>query len=176
MVQGRNRDIFLGFSWFFPDMKSLFPIFSRHDFSLFLVEISILVDHEKVYSFPESEKQKRKGPQFFFSVIFHCIFLIFHLSFWFLKIFLNFYPSFFHFSLCSSTFPIFLPFFLASFFLISHQIFPSGKSRRGVFCPPPSEMVVIYIIFLQFVDFVNLIDMFTIHILGNCYKKWNNYI
>ena len=118
-------------------VKSLFPIFSRRDFTLFPVEISILVDPLNVFcllSFHESEKQKKKKSPQLFSVLFTRKFEIFLLSFF---IFSSF-PSF--------PFPLFLiflyifhffTFFLASFFLIFHQKFPGGKSLRGTM--PPTE-------------------------------------
>ena len=42
---------------FFWGAKSVFPIFSRHDFSFFLVKISILIDPKKFQCLSKSEKQ-----------------------------------------------------------------------------------------------------------------------
>ena len=69
--QGRNREIFQG-----GGAKSLFPIFSRRDFSFFPLEISILVDPESFSGFLKAKsKKKKKSPQFFL-VLFPLTFLI----------------------------------------------------------------------------------------------------
>ena len=110
--------------------KSLFRIFSRCDFSLFPLEISILVDPQK-------------GPQHFFSpfspfisdfplfpsFLFSFFLICFHPCPFFLIIFYIFH---------------FFTFFLASFFPISRQIFPGRKSLGGTLlrpCPCPSPPV-----------------------------------
>ena len=113
-----------GIFFFLGGAKSPFLTFSRHDFSLFLIEIFILVDPEKFQWFRKSEKQKKKkkrGPQLLsvLSVLSALTFLIFLLSFIIFSNFPHFPPSFFHFFSLS----------LASFFPISsHKKFPIGKS------------------------------------------------
>ena len=113
--------------------KSFFLIFSRRDFRVFPVEISILVDPLKVSLVSWKWKVEKKVLSFF-SVLFTLkFFCFFSFSFSFFQFFfLHFPPSLFHFFSFSSTFSILLPFFfLASFFPICHQKFPGGKSLGG---------------------------------------------
>ena len=114
-IQGRNKEIFLGAKPLFPIFSRCevtFPDFSRRDFSLFPVEISILVDPKKSFTgflkLKVKSKKKNKSSSAF-SVIFHLTFFIFLLPFYFLKIFSNFHLSFFHFSLNISHFFTFFP-------------------------------------------------------------------
>ena len=123
-MQWRNREIFRGggqsqFFRFFPGVKSLFPIFSRRNFSFSRRKFPFWQTRKSFAGSKsvkvKTKKQNKKSRQLF-SLIF--TFLIFPLLFNFFKLFTNFHPSFFQFSSFSSTFPIFLP-SIASFFPIS---------------------------------------------------------
>ena len=125
-VSGVTGKYFWGqshFSRFFPGVKSLFPIFSRRDFSLFPLKISILVDPKKVSLVlrvkSKKTKQKQKQKSSAFSVIFH----------------LTFFFSFFHSSSFSSTFPIFTFFYLPHYSRLVAKNFP--LESLGAPCPPP---------------------------------------
>ena len=131
----REQEIFSG------GAKPLFSIFSRCEFSLFQVEISILVDPEKVSVLPEkwkATKKKRKRKRKKVISFFHSIFP--YIS--------HFPPSIFHSSLFSS-FPLHFSSFSSTFssffftlFSLPHfsrlvtRNFPV-ESLGGTLPPPP---------------------------------------
>ena len=101
--------------------KSLFPIYSRSEFRVFPVEISIFVhvDPFKVSVVSWKWKARKKSIQLF-SVLFTLNILIFLLFFFIFQFFPHFPPSFSFFPHFPLQFPFFI-FFLASFSPICHQ-------------------------------------------------------
>ena len=126
-IQGRNGNFSGGGG---SHLSRFFPVvilaFSWQEFPFWQTP-------EKFQWFPKSEKKKKKKKKK------HCSFSFFFLLSLF-KFFLIFLLSLSIFPLFSSTFTIFLPFFIASFFPITCQKFPGGKSL-GALCPLPLRLL-----------------------------------
>ena len=117
-MQGRNRNFFLRgqshFSWFFPGVNSFFPVENFH----FGTPKTNFHRFEKWKEEKKKKKKKKSSP--------HCgTFSSFHFQF-----------STFPFTIFS-IFPPFCTFFLAAFFPIGQQKFPSQKSLGGTLPPSP---------------------------------------
>ena len=136
-LTGKNINLFTHLVY--QGAKSLFPIFPGVILAFSQQKFPFWYTPKKFQWFPKSEKQKKQTKKKKKVLSFFQSFFPFHFSFTSstFPFFPHFPPSLFHFSSFSSKLSIFLLFFLASFFPISHQKFPTGKSLGGTLPPAP---------------------------------------